>query len=225
MIRASRSPTIAALIVTSVLASPVLCALAQDTIRKREYAGPNGVLSVSVPRAPNWAGVPYKITALDPKGDSRYDKVMFHADDFGQYLVAGARVVPTRSISEMDKDEPRTVLRNISQAALFGWRTDLPTVPEIARESWIDTKYGEAIIRVYRAKKGSFLIKDQAPRREGRPPTRDDAFDTNIASIVARQGPIVVFVLAQNDWSPDDPDVVVRMATELFQDLRVSAGR
>jgi hypothetical protein len=214
-----------AFVITSVLALPLLSALAQDTTRSREYTGPNGVLSVTVPRAPNWAGVPYKTTALDTKGDKRYDKVMLHSDDFGQYLVAGARVVPTHSISEMNKDEPRTVLRNISQAALFGWRTDLPALPEIAQESWIDTKYGEAIVRVYRAKKGSFLIKDQGPRREGRPPTHDDAFDTNIASIVARQGAIVVFVFAQNDWSPDDADLVVRMAAELFQVLRVSAGR
>ncbi len=220
MIGISRSATIAALIATSLVAFSFSSALAQGTTRSREYTGPNRILSVSVPRAPNWAGVPYRTTALDTKGDNQYDKVMFHADDFGQYLVAGARVMSTGGISEMDKAEPRTVLRNISEAALFGWRSDLPALPEIAQESWIDTKYGEAISRVYRAKKGSFLVTAQ-----GRRPSREDAFDTNIASIVARQGAIVVFVLAQNDASPDDPDVVVRMATELLQDLRVSAGR
>jgi hypothetical protein len=102
----------------------------------------------------------------------------------------------------------------------MGWRTDLSALPEIAQESLLDTKYGEAIVRVYRAKKGSVLAKAQ-----GRRPTRDDVFDTNIASIVARQGPIVVFVLAQNDASPDESSVVISMATELFQNLRVLADR
>ena len=71
------------------------------------------------------------------------------------------------NISEMNKDKPRTVLRNISEAALFGWRTDLPAPPEIAQESWIATKYGEAIVRLYRAKKGSSSSKTKGPASKG----------------------------------------------------------
>ncbi len=188
--------------------------------RRREYTGPNGVLSMTVPRAPNLAGLPYEVTALDTKGDMQYDKVMFHVDDFGEYLVVGARVMPPAGVSDMDRDDPQTVLRNISEAALMGWRTDLGGLPEIARESSLDTKYGNALMRVYRVKKGSLLVK-----AEGRRPTRDDAFDTNIASIVARQGSLVVFVLAENDASADDGKLVESMATQLFQDIRVSASR
>ena len=220
MVRGFRSVTTAALISLFFLALPFSPAFSQVTSPGHEYTGANRIVSLIVPKAPNWAGVPYKITALDTKGDKQYDKFMLHADDFGQYLVVGVRVMPAPAVLEMDKDEPRSVLKNISQATLLGWRTDLPAIPEISQESLLDTKYGEAVITVYHAPKGSILVKAQ-----GRRPTRDDAFDTNIASVVARKGAIVIFVLAENDTSPNDAEAVVRMATDLFQDLKVLAAQ
>jgi len=198
----------------------VLLAQAQSPAIGQEYTGPNRIVSLSVPKAPNWAGVPYKVTPLDTNGDQRYDKVMLHADDFGQYLVVGVRMMPPPAVAKMDKDDPKLVLKNLSQATLMGWRTDLGAPPEVIEESFRDSKHGEAIVRVYRAKKGSILVK-----AKGRRPTRDDAFDTNIASALARRGAVVVFVLAQNDESPDDPKSVAKMATELFDDLRVASDR
>jgi len=218
MNRISRLVKIAALISVSLLALFISPAFTQDTTNNPEYTSPNSIFSINIPRAPNFASVPYKVTALDTKGDMQYDKVMLHADDFGQYIVIGVRVMPTPAVSTMDKDNPQMVLNNLSEGTLLGWRNDLGELPDITQESLLDTKYGKAVIRVYRAKKGSILVKAQ-----GRQPTRDDAFDTNIASIVARQGALVVFVLAENDTSPHDSNAVVRMATEIFKDIRVSA--
>lgn len=219
MIRVSHSATIAALITVTLLALSVPLTFAQDTTSSPEYTSPNRIFSINIPRAPNFASVPYKVTVQDTKGDKQYDKVIFHADDFGQYLVIGVRVMSIPTVTAMDKDESQAVLQNLSEATLKGWRNDLDVLPEITQESSLDTKFGKAIIRVYRAKKGSILVKAQ-----GRQPTREDAFDTNIASIVARQGALVVFVLAENDTSPDDSSAIVRMATGLFQDIRVSTG-
>jgi len=192
----------------------------RGTVQGDEYTSPNRMFSVRIPKPSNWARLQYTIKDLDTNGDSQYDKVMFHVRDFGAYLVAGTRLLPANAVSLMDKDDHRTVLRNVSQASLVAWRTDLRELPKIAQESFIDSQYGEAIVRVYRAKNGSLLVK-----AEGRRPIRGDTFDTNIISIVARQGALVVYVLAQNDDSPDDSNVAVRMATELFQDIRVSTGR
>jgi len=75
-------------------------------------------------------------------------------------------------------------------------------------------------VRVYRVPKGSFLA-----RAQGRRPTPDDTFDTNIASMVARRGAVVVFALAQNDASPDDRDAAARMAEEVLAGLTVSTSR
>jgi hypothetical protein len=214
----SRLPTSATVIAAVLFALPT--AQAQNPAGGREYTGPNRLVSLTVPRAPNWAGAPYKVTPLDTKGDRQYDKVMLHADDFGQYLVVGVRTMPPAAVAEMDKDETKLVLKNLSEATLMGWRTDFSALPEVAEESFRDSRHGDAIVRIYRAKKGSILVRGQ-----GRRPTRDDAFDTSIASIVARRGATVVFVLAQNDASPDDAKNVLKMAADLFDDLKVAAAR
>ncbi len=218
MRRVARLPTGATLLLGGLIAFTAV--QARNTERGPEYTGPNRMVTLRVPRAPNWAGVPYTVTPLDTKGDLRYDKVLLHADDFGQYLVVGVRVMPTPAIAEMDRDEPRLVLKKLSEATLMGWRTDLEALPGVLDESFRDSRHGDAITRVYRAKKGSILV-----RATGRQPALDDAFDTNIVSIVARRGPVVVFVLAQNDTSPDDPEHAVKMAAALFDDLTVASVR
>lgn len=220
MTLALRLLTSLALLQVAILSLDTACAVAQGTVRDGEYTSPNRMFSARIPKPSNWASVPYAITNLSTTGDSQYDKVMFHVGDFGIYLVASARLVPADSTALMDKDDPRTVLRNLSQATLMAWRTDFDAIPVITQESFVESQYGEAIVRVYRAEKGSFLASAQ-----GRRPTRDDTFDTNIASIVARQGPIVVHVLAQNDSSPNDAGAIAKMATEFFGDMKVSPVR
>lgn len=203
------------LVLSACLAAP---AAAADAGGEGVYASPKGIFTLQVPKASNWAGIPFVITPLDDLGDPKYDKVMFHVDDLGEYLVAGVRAVPPQSVALMDQDAHRTVLRNLSQGSLMGWRGDLETLPPHVEETFGSSGYGETITRIYRARKGSILV-----RAQGRQPTRDDAFDTHIASIVARQGRLVVFVLAQNDSSPDDAGRLLAKATEFFNALRVSA--
>src|SRR5216683_481501 len=117
-LKTQRLPATAALFSVSLLALPVSLVFAQDTTSRPEYTSPNRIFTINVPRASNFAGVPYTVTVLDTKGDRQYDKVMFHVDDFGQYLVVGVRVMPPPLVSQMDKDEPQTVLRNLSEATL-----------------------------------------------------------------------------------------------------------
>lgn len=219
MIRILGISAIAALLHVAILGLLTACAGPQGVVKDGEYTSPNRMFSVRIPRPSNPFGVPYAVTPLDTKGDSQYDKVMFHVADFGTYLVASARVMPAASVPLMDKDDHRTVLRNVSRVSLMAWRTDLEATPEIVRESFVDSQYGEAIVRVYRIRKGSLLVQAQ-----GRRPTREDAFDTNIASVVARQGPVVVYVLAENDTSPNDTGALVKMAIYIFRDMKVPSS-
>lgn len=216
--RAAAFREVAILMATALLALPA--APAEGADRGREYKGPNRILSFAVPRAPNWAGLPYKVTALDTKGDPHYDKVMLHVDDFGQYLVAGARIMPAPAVAAMDADEPGAVLRNLSEATLMAWRTDLEAVPQVLQERNHESPHGDALVRVYRAEKGSLLRMAQ-----GRRPTPDDAFDTNVASVVARRGPVVVFVLAQDDLDAQAQEALMVRALKLFDELQVTATR
>jgi hypothetical protein len=190
MTRLLRSSTAWTLLSIPLLGLLADSAIAQGAFREGEYASPNRKFSLNTPKPSNWAGVPYVITVLDNYGDNQYDRVMFHVGDFGEYLVVGARTLPPVSISAMDKDDHSTVLRNVSQASLMGRRRDFAELPEVSEESFFDSVYGEAVLRVYRAKKSSLLAMAQ-----GRRPSPEDRFDTNIASIVARQGAFVLFVL------------------------------
>lgn len=173
-----------------------------------------------VPDAPNFARLPYMTTPFDT-GDDAYDRVLLHVDDFGQSLLVGVRVVPPESAGAMDGDEPRTVLRTLSEAILTGAWGDLPAPPELVlvSEAWPTTTPGDGCLRVSRAVKGSNLVQAQ-----GRRPTADDTFDTMIAVIVARRGPVVAFVLAQSDESPDDAPGTARLAEDALRRLRVAAG-
>ena len=195
------------------------CATVQDVTQNGEYTSPNYIFSVLIPSPTNFAGIPYSTTVLDTKGDPHYDKVMFHVDDFGNYFVVSARLMPADSVPLMDKDSHRTVLRNLSEASLMGWRIDFDQVPEVAEESFIESEISEALVRVYRAKKGSILTMAQ-----GRVPTRADAFDTNIVSIVARKGAVVGYVLGQDDSRPDDSSAITKMLVEVFQSIKILSG-
>jgi hypothetical protein len=206
-----------ALVSVTLLSLLSACAIAQHSIREGEYKSPNQKFSVAIPKPSNWAGVPWIVTPLDNRGDAQYERVMFHVADFGEYLVVCARTMSAESVSAMDKDDHRTVLRNISEASLMGWRRDLAAPPKVVEESFTNSLYGEAIVRVYSVPKGSFLVSAQ-----GRSPTADDRFDTSIASIVVRRGALVVFVLAQNDSSPGG---VKGMAEQVFPSVKILSAQ
>lgn len=213
MIRPLSPSTTRVIVAVALLCSFAAGGFAQESIREGEYKSPNQKFSVTLPKPSNWAGLAWAVTPLDNLGDAQYERVMFHVGDFGEYLVVGARTMPAASVLAMDKDDHRAVLRNISEASLMGWRRDLSALPEIVDEAFTESGYGEAIIRVYNVAKGSFLVGAQ-----GRRPTPDDRFDTSIASMVARRGPHVVFVLSQNDNAPGK---VKGTAQQVFPSLTI----
>jgi antitoxin component YwqK of YwqJK toxin-antitoxin module len=181
------------------------------------YTGANGVLRVSIPQSSNWAGVPYIPNALDDKGDRNYDKVMFSVDDFGEYLVAGARYLPDEAIERMDQDETEVQLRAISEAALFGWRADLKELPSVVEESFFDSKHGYTLRRLYLAKTGSLIVNVRFDKGTA----RAEAFDTHIASLVSRKGNVLVYAFAQNDQSPDNAEQLMANASTFFDGIVV----
>lgn len=192
-------------------------AAASDSANHDVYTSPKHIFSVPMPKPTNWAGIPYEVKVLDSGGDPKYEKVMFFVSDFGDFLVAGVRHVSANVIAAMDKDTHHTVLSNISGASLMGWRGDLAELPKVTEESFFDSKYGEAIERVYRVEKGSLLARWQGGQGQEEP----ESYDTNIVSIVAKQGGLIVFVLAQDDRTPDDFAPVSKKAMSLFNDIKV----
>jgi hypothetical protein len=190
---------------------------AKRTRKPKVYTGRNKVLRMPFPEPRNFAGVRYKAKRMDNRGDDHYDKVMFYVDDFGQYLVCGARYLPDKALIQMDRDDPQTQLRKISEASLFSWRGDLTETPEVVEETFFNSTHGPAMRRVYLVKNGSLLLRWQLGK-DSKGPLQ---FDTHIVSLVARQGNVLVYALAEDDESPDDPDSLATDATRSFNAITV----
>src|SRR5262245_52174154 len=134
MIHPLGSLTARAMVAVALLG--LLPACAEESIRDGEYRSPNHKFAVAIPKPSNWAGLPWVVTPLDNLGDAQYERVMFHVGDFGEYLMVGARTLLAVTVSAMDKDDHRIVLRNISQASLMGWRRDFSALPGIRDEGF-----------------------------------------------------------------------------------------
>ena len=119
------------------------------------YTSPRGLFSVEVPRHRHWSGVPYKIQEQTESKKGNYDLVAFYVKDFGKVLLAGVRWIPQVELDAMAKDDPKNVLKNLADKALFDWRqsTSRPTVwgrsvhfpeePHVLEDSFDSTPHGE----------------------------------------------------------------------------------
>jgi hypothetical protein len=192
---------------------------AQETRNPGEYVGPNRIFALVPPPAPNPFATTYRRTALATGSDRQFDRVLLHADDFGQFIVVGARVLPQAAVDDMDRDGPPAVFARVSQATLLSWRPELRDRLDSFRDTIVETAHGEATVRIYRVTGGSRLA-----RASGRRPTAAGRFDTNIASVVIRRGAVMIFVIAQDDSDPDDPTAVMSMAEEVLKGLRILAS-
>lgn len=187
------------------------------------YTGKNAVLRTRVPQSTSWFAVPYKTKRLDSRGDDNYDKVMFFIEDFGKYLVAGARYLKDDVVKMMETDGTETSLRQVSEASLWGWRTDLKTDPEVIEEEFFESQHGFAIKRIYLLKSGSLLRSVQLTPENIEKLKKGviEANNTTVTSIVARNESILVYVLAEDDSALNDPVQATKKAMALFEEITV----
>lgn len=171
------------------------------------------LFSVVLPRPNNPFVQEYRIRVLPPH-DPLYEKVEFAVPDFGQYIVIGSRTLPGQSLEMMQKDSPEVVLQNLAGVILGSWRSNFPSDPEVHSDRFFDSKHGRALFRTYRAIGGGML----STRSGGNPPSPPVRVDAFIAVIVARQGPQLVFLVAENDYTPDNRSVEL-MAQETLDNL------
>jgi hypothetical protein len=158
-----------------------------------KYTSPRNQFSVKIPKPTNWARAPFVIQEDAQHPD--YDMVAFYVKDFGEVLIASVRRIPEKVLIEMAKDDNRTVLSNVAYKVLYDWRSNFPEEPKVESENFLQTAYGEAILRVYLAKKGSLLeiIKGGTGKREPEP------FDTFIAVMLVKKDNRLIYAIAEND--------------------------
>ena len=179
----------------------------RGTVSGDQYASPRNWFRVQVPKSSNFHSVPFSI-----KGDSlntpdaNYDLVTFSVKDFGELLIAGVDYFPDDFIEKkMKPDDHRTVLSKLANMALHNARPGqgFRIKPTVVEEKYLNTPYGEALLRVYMAEKGSLLV--QIKSGGGKPPVAD-TFDTLIAVIVAMQKNNFIYAIAENDDEGDGTD-------------------
>ena len=139
------------------------CASVRGVISGDKYTSPRSWFSVQVPTSSNLFRVPFSIKddSLNTP-DANYDLISFSVKDFGELLIAGVDYFPDDFIErEMKPDDYRTALSKLSNMAINIARhgQGFPTKPKVAEERYLDTPYGEALLRVYMVEKGSLLVQ------------------------------------------------------------------
>lgn len=212
-------PVCGSLITLIVLASVAATGCAgrlQGNVSEDTYTSPRGLFSVQVPKASNWAGVPFEIQEVTETGQRNYDMAAFYVKDFGEVRVASVRRIPKVALDNMAKDDPRNVLRNIADKALGDWRQNFPQDPEVVEEQFVSTPYGPGIQRLYRAVKGSLLQK-----LEGGSGKAFERFDVLIGVILVIRNDHYISAIAEDDHRPLEGVALTRSLESFFSGIRV----
>ena len=192
------------------------------------YTSPRNWFSVQVPKSSNWANVPFTIqdrTGNENPGKN-FDLVKFMVEDFGEVLIAGMDHFPDEFIeSRVKQYDHRTVLSKLSDTALHFERR-YPVEPKVVEDTYLETPYGEALLRVYMAEKGSLSVRVSS--KGGGAPIVRDTFDTSIAVIVAMQKNNFIYGIAEHDSESSGPggpgrnkDALKRRAQSFFASIVV----
>jgi hypothetical protein len=205
------------------------CAATQGRVADGRYYSARGWFDVPVPKSSNFAQVPFSIQDKSlNNSEANFEIVVFSVKDFGEILIAGVDYFADDFIeTRMKQDSHRTVLSHLADMALrfnpdvaADSARSFPTRPKVLEESYLSTLYGEALLRTYKAEKGSFLV-----RATGRRPTPEDTFDTLIAVIVAMQKNDFIYAIAENDAEGQGTDgnkeVLTRRAQSFFAGVAV----
>ena len=185
-------------------------------VSKGTYTSSRGLFSVPVPKASNWAGVQFKVQDVTDSSQTNYDLVAFYVKDFGEVFVASVRRIPKVALDNMARDDPRNVLKNVSNKALGDWRQNFPEEPQVVEERFLSTPYGPGILRVYRAAKGSLL--EMATGGSGRGFER---FDVLIAVILVIRNDHYISAIAENDAEALEKEPLTRSLEAFFSEIKV----
>jgi hypothetical protein len=165
-------------------------------VARGKYTSPRGLFAVRIPKASNWAGVPFTIEEASEAGERNYDTVAFYVRDFGEVLLVSVRRIPPQALDEMAKDDAANVVKNLADKALSDWRQDVAEEPTILEDELVATPYGQAALRLYRVPKGSHMQGTSGG--SGQETTFPDAL---IAIVAAKRNDHMISAIAEHDAS------------------------
>ena len=104
-------------------------------------------------------------------------------------------------------------------ASRCGHRTDCRTPPTLLEDQYLDTAYGEGLVRLYMASKGSMLTEIKGG---GGQPTVADTFDVLIGVMVARQKNDFIYAIAEDDGEGGAAEGTKNVLTQKIQSFFAS---
>ena len=158
------------------------------------YTSPTGLFKVEIPVMTNPFVKTPLISDVSMKEPLIFEEVAFVVPDFGEAYIIGIRQIPDEVLSHMEEaDHRETVLQSMADQTLLDWRP-LPHEPNLFDDKFMETRFGEGLVRIYLAPEGSLLVSAQ-----GRKPRADDTFDTLIAVLVVKKEGLHLFAIAEFD--------------------------
>ncbi len=191
-------------LVMSIVTILLLVAMSADVsaeklkgkVAQGKYTSPRGLFAVRVPKASNWAGIPFTIEEASEAGERGYDTVVFYVRDFGEVLLVSVRRIPPLALNEMAKDDAGNVVKNLTDKALSDWRQDLAEEPTVLEDELVSTRYGQAAVRMYIVPNGSHM------QGTGSGSGQVTAFpDALIVVIAAKRNDHMISAIAEDDAS------------------------
>jgi len=170
----------------------------QGRVAEGHYSSHRNWFSVPIPAPSNQPKAPFSVRdeSVDSP-DPNYELVRFVVPDFGELLVAGVDRFSDEFIeTKIKRDDPRTALSKLAKMALHDIGREFPTMPTLLEDQYLDTAYGEGLVRLYLAPKGSMLVEIKGG---GGQPTVADTFDVLIGVMVARQNNDFIYAIAEDD--------------------------
>lgn len=164
----------------------------------KKYTSGRGLFSITVPLAGNPFVRTYAMQESELKaGNYDYEEVVFQIADFGQAFGAGVRRIPQSVVDQMAKEEMAQTLSNLSWKTLSQWH-DFSEEPQVVEDTNVETQFGQGLLRVFFAKKGSLMAKVTISQDSKGP--KPEKFDTHVAVLVVKQGSRFICAQAQDDY-------------------------
>jgi hypothetical protein len=167
-------------------------------VAEGRYSSHRNWFSVPIPTPSNQPKAPFSVRdeSVDSP-DPNYELVRFLVQDFGELFVAGVDRFSDEFIeTKIKRDDPRTALSKLANLALHNIGRQFPTMPTLLEDQYLDTAYGEGLVRLYMAPKGSILAEIKG---DGGQPAVADTFDVVIGVMVARQKNDFIYAIAEDD--------------------------
>lgn len=204
----------AALLLVVLSAEGTLAQRLEGRLAGGKYTSPRHLFTVDVPKARNWAGVPFSIEDRIETRDGDFDAAFFHVKDFGEVRIASVRRIPQAALDDMAASDPQVVARGLADKAILDWRQNLTERPTLAFDGFVMTHFGQTALRIYDVEKGSLLARSSGGRKP-------ETYDVLVGVMAVKRSDHYIYAIAEDDLNPQDQEGLKERLQRFFAGITV----